>query len=75
MLVTQVQDTQRAPYSINPQRNTQRHIVIKMTKIKENNKSSKEKVTNINNIQRNSLSPSANFSAKTLKARRVAQYI
>jgi len=41
-----------------------------MTKIKEKNKSSKEKVTNINNIQRNSLSPSANFSAKTLKARR-----
>ena len=70
LLVTQDQDTQRAPYRINPQRNTQRHTIIKMTKIKEKNKSSKEKVTNINNIQRNSLSPSANFSAKTLKARR-----
>ena len=69
-LVTQVQDAQRAPYRINSQRNTQRHIVIKMTTIKENNTSSKEKVTSINNIQRNSLSPSANFSAKTLKSRR-----
>ena len=29
---TQVQEMQRVPYSINPKRNTPRHIIIKMTK-------------------------------------------
>ena len=67
--VTHVQEAQKVPYRMIPKRNL-RHIVIKMTTIKENNTSSKEKVTSINNIQRNSLSPSANFSAKTLKSRR-----
>ena len=32
--VTQVQEAQRVPYRINPRRNTPRHIVIKLTKIK-----------------------------------------
>ena len=32
--VTQVQEAQRVPYRINPKRNTPRHIVIKITKIK-----------------------------------------
>ena len=53
-IVTQFQKVQRDPYSINPKRNTPRHLVIKMTKIedKENIKSSKGKATN--NIQANS---------------------
>ena len=33
-IATQVQKTQRVPNRINPRRNTPRHIVIKLTKIK-----------------------------------------
>ena len=33
-IVTQVQETQRVPKRINPRQNTQRHILIKLTKIK-----------------------------------------
>ena len=33
-IATQVQETQRVPNSINPRRNTPRHILIKLTKIK-----------------------------------------
>ena len=35
---TQVQEAQRVPGRINPTRNTQRHIVIKLTKMKDNEK-------------------------------------
>ena len=34
-IATQVQEAQRVPYRINPRRNTLRHIVIKLTKIKD----------------------------------------
>ena len=34
-IVSQVQRTQRDPGRINPKRNTPRHIVIKLTKIKD----------------------------------------
>ena len=52
-IVNQVQEAQRVPYSINPRRNTPRHILIKLSKIKykKNVKSSKGKATN--NIQDN----------------------
>ena len=33
-IVTQVQETQRVPNRINPRQNTPRHILIKLTKIK-----------------------------------------
>ena len=33
-IVSQVQETQKVPNKINPRRNTPRHIVIKLTKIK-----------------------------------------
>ena len=33
-IVNQVQEAQRVPYRINPRRNTLRHILIKLTKIK-----------------------------------------
>ena len=33
-IVTQVQETQRIPNRINPRRNTPRHILVKLTKIK-----------------------------------------
>ena len=37
-IATQVQEAQRVPYRINPRRNTPRHIVIKMAKIKNKEK-------------------------------------
>ena len=36
--LTQIQEAQRVPYKINPRRNTPRHIVIKLTKIKDKEK-------------------------------------
>ena len=33
-IVSQVQEVQRVPYRINPRRNTPRHILIKLSKIK-----------------------------------------
>ena len=33
--LTQIQEVQQASYKINPRRNTPRHILIKMTKIKD----------------------------------------
>ena len=37
-IATQVQEAQRVPGSINPRRNMLRHIVIKLTKIKDKEK-------------------------------------
>ena len=37
-IVNQVQEAQTVPYRINPRRNTPRHILIKLTKIKYNEK-------------------------------------
>ena len=37
-IVNQVQEAQRVPGRINPKRNTPRHIVIKLTKIKDRDK-------------------------------------
>ena len=37
-IATQVQEVQRVPYRINPRRNTLRHIVIELTKIKDKEK-------------------------------------
>ena len=33
--LTQIQEAQRVPHKINPRRNTPRHILIKLTKIKD----------------------------------------
>ncbi len=54
-IVNQVQEAQRIPSRINLRRNTSRHIVINLTKIKhrdKNIKSNKGKATN--NMQGNS---------------------
>ena len=37
-IIDQVQEVQRVPGRINPRRNTPRHIVIKLTKIKDRDK-------------------------------------
>ena len=47
-IATQVQETQRVPNRINPRRNTPRHILIKLVKIKH-----KEQISKVaNNAQR-----------------------
>ena len=53
-IITQVQETQRILNSVKPRQNTPKHIIIKLTKIKQrtNIKSSKGKATN--NTQRDS---------------------
>ena len=48
-IVNQVQEAQRVPYRINPRRNTPRHILIKLSKIKYKEnilKAAREKTTN-----------------------------
>ena len=37
-IVSQVQEAQRVPYRINPRRNTPRHKLIKLSKIKQKEK-------------------------------------
>ena len=37
-LLTQIQEAERVPYKINPMRNTPRHILFKLTKIKDKEK-------------------------------------
>ena len=36
--LTQIQEAQQVPYKINPKRNTLRHILIKLTKMKDKEK-------------------------------------
>ena len=52
-IVTQVQEAQRVPHRINPRRNTPRHILIKLIKIKIKEKILKVAREKKNNIQRN----------------------
>ena len=68
---TQIQEAQRVPYKINPRRNTPRHILIILTKIKDKEKilkSAREKkqVTD----KGTPIRLSEDFSAETLLARR-----
>ena len=69
--LTQIQEAQQVPYKINPRRNTPRHILIKLTKIKDKEKilkaaREKKQVT----YQETQIRLSADFSAETLQARR-----
>ena len=41
-IVRQVQEAQRVPWRINPRRNTPRHVLIKLTKTKHKEKSTRE---------------------------------
>uniref|UniRef100_A0A8W4FG06 L1 transposable element RRM domain-containing protein n=1 Tax=Sus scrofa TaxID=9823 RepID=A0A8W4FG06_PIG len=67
----QIQEVQQVPYKINPRRNTPRHILIKLTKIKDKEKTlkaarEKKQVT----YKGTPIRLSADFSAETLQARR-----
>ena len=70
-IATQVQEAQRVPGRINPRRNTPRHIVIKLAKIKNKAKllkatSKKRQIT----YKGTPIRLTADFSAETLQARR-----
>ena len=70
-IATQVQEAQRVLYRINPRRNTPRHIVIKLTKIKDKEKllkaaRQKRQIT----YKGTPIRLTADFSAETLQARR-----
>ena len=70
-IVTQVQEVQRVPYRINPRRNTPRHILIKLSKIKYEEKKlktarGKQQIT----YKGIPIRLTADFSAETLQARR-----
>ena len=69
--LTQTQEAQRVPYKINSRRNTPRHILIKLTKIKDKEKilkaaREKKQVT----YKGTPIRLLADFSAETLQARR-----
>ena len=69
--LTQIQEAQRVPHKINLRRNTPRHIIIKLTKIKDKEKISKaarekKQVT----YKGTPIRLSADFSAETLQVRR-----
>ena len=69
-IVNQVQEAQRVPYRIDPRRNTPRHILIKLTNTKHNDRKlkaarEKQQVT----YNQNPISSTADLSAETLQAR------
>ena len=75
-IATQVQEAQRVPYRINPRRNTPRHILIKLSKIKYKEKilkaaREKQQIT----YKGVPLRLTAEISAETLQARRKWQDI
>ena len=75
-IVNQVQEAQRVPYRINPGRNMQRHILIKLTKTKHKERilkaaGEKQQVT----YKGNPIYLTGNLSAETLQARREWQDI
>ena len=75
-IIYQVQESQRAPYRINPRKNMPRHILIKLTKNKHKEtmlKAAREKqqVT----YKGNPIGLTADLSAETLQARREWQDI
>ena len=69
-IVNQVQEAQRVPYRINPRRNTPRHILIKLSKIKYKEKilkaaREKQQIT----YRGIPIRLTADLSAETLQAR------
>ena len=69
--LTQIQEAQQIPYRINPRRNTPKHILIKLTKIKDKEKilkvaREKQQIT----FKGTTLNLTDDFSAETQQARR-----
>ena len=75
-IANQIQETQRVLYRIKPRRNTPRHVLIKLTKMKHKERilkaaNEKQQVT----YKGNPVSLTADLSAETLQARRKWQDI
>ena len=75
-IVNQIQEVQRVPYRINPRRNRPRHMLIKLTKTKHNEKilkatREKQQVT----YKGNPICLTGDLSAETLQAGREWQDI
>ena len=69
-IVNQVQKAQRVPYRINPRRNTPRHILIKLTRIKYKEKILKAARENQQTTYKGiPIRLTADLSAETLQAR------
>ena len=69
--ITQVQEVQRIPYRINPRRNMPKHILIKLTKIKDKGKILKAKREKQQITYKGiPIRLSADFSTETLQARK-----
>ena len=75
-IVNQVQEVHRVPYRINPKRNSPRHILIKLSKIKHKEKTLKAAREKQQITQKGiSIRLTANLSTETLQARREWQDI
>ena len=75
-IATQVQEAQRVPDRINPRRNMPRHIVIKLTRIKDKENLLKATMEEQQITYKGTpIRLTADFSAKTLQARREWQDI
>ena len=75
-MANQVQEVQRVPYRISPRRNTPRHILIKLTKIKHKERllkaaREKQQVT----YKQKSIGLTADLSAETAGQKGMAGYI
>ena len=71
-----MEEAQRIPYKINPRRNTARHILIKVTKIKYKEKIVKAKREKQQITYKGTpIRISANFSAETTSQKGVERYI
>ena len=69
--LTQIQEAQQVPYKINPRRNTPRHTLVNLTRIKDKEKllkaaREKKQIT----YKGTPIMLSEDFSAETLQARR-----
>ena len=72
----QVQETQRVPNEMNPKRPTPRHIIIKMPKVKDNERILKAaRETQLVTYKSIPIILSADFSKESLQARRDWQEI
>ena len=76
-IVSQVQEELRAPYRINPRRNTPRHVLINLSQIKYKEKIFKKTAREKQEITYKGISIklTADLSAETLQARREWQDI
>ena len=70
-IVDQVQEAQRVPYGLNPRRNTSRHVLVKVTEIKQKEIILKEAREKQQVTHKGKPTPlTAYVSAETLQARR-----